>query len=209
MCGATIPVNSRYLTLPIRWLRPRSDDPERAAERSEGALDQLDFDLEATYAEHREAVWSFASRFLADDASAEDLVHDVFVALPRLWHKRQPGTPVRSFLLGVTVNLARNYSRSAKRRRRLADLWSRETPTATLEHPEQLTSRRDLALRLEHGLNALSHEHRAVFVLVEVEQHSTLEAAEILDVPPGTVRSRLFHAKRQLQVQLWNDQERT
>ncbi len=192
----------RYLTLPVRWLRPGSDvTPASEATRDDG------LDLEAVYAEHRDALWSFALRLLADPTAAEDLVHDVFVALPNLWHKVQLDTPVRSFLLGITANLARNYARSMKRRRRLADLWSKEMSAATSEHPEHLASRRNLAFRLQDALSHLSHEHRVVFVLVEVEQHTTLEVAEILELPPGTVRSRLFHAKHQLQARLWNNQE--
>lgn len=192
----------RYLSLPVRWLRP-GGDATNAAE----ATRDVGLDLEAVYSAHRDALWSFALRLLADSTAAEDLVHDVFVALPSLWHKVQPETPLRSFLLGVTANLARNHTRRAKRRRRLADLWSKETSSATSEHPEHLVSRRNLALRLQDALSCLSHEHRVVFVLVEVEQHTTLEAAEILDLPPGTVRSRLFHAKHQLQARLWTNQE--
>ncbi len=192
----------RYLTLPIRWLRPSSDGTH-----ADDTVREARLDLEAVYAEHRNALWSFALRLLADRTAAEDLVHDVFVALPSLWYKMQPDTPMRSFLLGVTANLARNHTRAMKRRRRFADLWGKETLAATGEHPEHLACRRSLAVRLQDALARLSHEHRVVFVLVEVEQHTTLEAAEILELPPGTVRSRLFHAKHQLQAHLWNNQE--
>lgn len=205
-------MSSRYLNLPLRWLRPETDavpncgnveaNTEANAAGSPGVLN-----LEAVYAEHRDALWSFSLRLLADPASAEDLVHDVFVALPKLWHKVGADTPLRSFLLAVTANLARNHSRSAKRRRLLAEVWGRETSTTTSEHPEHLTLRRNLAAQLEAALSHLSHDHRVVFVLVEIEQYSALEAAEILDLPPGTVRSRMFHAKRQLQARLWNSQE--
>lgn len=207
-------VYSRYLSLPVRWLRPSQDatherSPSREATLPTGAAGVIALDLEAVYAEHREALWSFALRLLADQTAAEDLVHDVFVALPTLWHKVQPDTPLRSFLLGITANLARNHARSTKRRRRLADLWSKEASVSTLDHPEHLAARRSLALQLEHALSRLSHDHRVVFVLVEIEQHTTLEVAEILNLPPGTIRSRLFHAKRQLQAHLWINQEQS
>lgn len=203
-------VYSRYLTQPVRWLRPSAPtsnaSESHGSTRTDGSAANA-LNLEAVYAAHRDALWSFALRLLADRAAAEDLVHDVFVSLPKVWHKVQPETPLRSFLLGVTANLARNYTRSTRRRNRLADLWSREAPVATAEHPERLAVRRNLAQRLEHALSQLSHDHRVVFVLVEIEQHTPLEVAEILNLPPGTVRSRLFHAKRQLQAQLSNDSE--
>lgn len=203
------PVYSRYLTLPVRWLRPSNPPSAAPAHEARAAATPgaNTLNLEAVYAAHRDALWSFALRLLADPAAAEDLVHDVFVSLPNLWHKVQPETPVRSFLLGVTANLARNHARGAKRRSRLADLWSKEAPLAITEHPERLALRRNLAQRLEHALAKLSHDHRVVFVLVEIEQHTALEVAEILNLPPGTVRSRLFHAKRQLQAQLSNHSE--
>lgn len=195
----------------MRWLRPNDATNEGpiASERAHStALPQLgELNLEAVYAAHRDALWSFALRLLADRSAAEDLVHDVFVSLPGLWHKVQPDTPVLSFLLGVTANLARNFTRSTRRRSRLADVWRKEASLTTTEHPERLTSRRNLAERLERALATLSHDHRVTFVLVEIEQHTALEVADILDLPPGTVRSRLFHAKRQLQAQLSKDSE--
>lgn len=195
--SSVTPVSSRYLTFPARWVRPSSQAAHDVAQTPRA------FSLETLYAEHRQALWSFALRMLADAAAAEDLVHDVFVTLPSLWHKVQPHTPIRSFLLGVTANLARNHARSARRRQQLGNLWGKQATGVVAEHPEFIASQRDCARQLERALATLSHDHRVVFVLVEVEQHSPLEAAEILDLPPGTVRSRLFHAKRQLQSLLW------
>lgn len=162
-------------------------------------------DLRVIYEQHREALWNFSLRLVGDPVSAEDLVHDVFVALPRVLPKIRPGTPLRSFLMGVVANLGRNHLRSARRRRRLAENWGREAPFVSSECPERSATRRNLATQLQRALDALSHNHRVVFVLCEVEQRSTEEVAEILDLAPGTVRSRLFHAKRQLQSLLWQD----
>lgn len=162
-------------------------------------------DLRVIYEQHREALWNFSLRLVGDPVSAEDLVHDVFVSLPRLLPKIRPGTPLRSFLMGVVANLGRNHLRSARRRRRLAENWGHEAPFVSSECPERSANRRNLALQLQRALDSLSHNHRVVFVLCEVEQHSTEEVAEILNLAPGTVRSRLFHAKRQLQALLWQD----
>lgn len=164
-------------------------------------------DLRVIYEQHREALWSFSLRLVGDPVSAEDLVHDVFVSLPKVLPKIRPGTPLRSFLLGVAANLGRNHLRSARRRRRLAETWGREAPFVSAECPERSVSRRTLAAQLQRALDALSHNHRVVFVLCEVEQHSTDEVAEILELAPGTVRSRLFHARRQLQALLWQNNE--
>jgi RNA polymerase sigma-70 factor, ECF subfamily len=162
-------------------------------------------DLRVIYEQHREALWSFSLRLVGDPVSAEDLVHDVFVSLPRVLPKIRAGTPLRSFLMGVVANLGRNHLRAARRRRRLAENWGREAPFVSTECPERSVSRRNLAAQLQRALDELSHNHRVVFVLSEIEQHSTDEVAEILNLAPGTVRSRLFHAKRQLQALLWQD----
>ena len=158
-------------------------------------------DLEAIaeiYDRHHRALCTFASRLLGDDAAAEDLVHDVFVVLPKLVHKYSPDCSLRAFLLGIAANRARHHVRAAARRRKLAERFSQEPPPA-LQTPEQHVQRRRLADRLARALDRLSFEQRTAFVLCEIEGQSRREAAEILSVPEATVRTRLFHARKKLQ----------
>ena len=77
--------------------------------------------LAQVYDEHRAALCSFCARLLGDRAAAEDLTHDVFLRLPELIHKLEPGRSLRAFLLAVAANRAQHYRRAAARRKKLAE----------------------------------------------------------------------------------------
>jgi RNA polymerase sigma-70 factor, ECF subfamily len=166
--------------------RVRNADPEAIAE---------------AYDAHHVALCSFARRLLCDDHAAEDLVQDVFLVLPRLSHKLASGKSLRSFLLGIAANRARHHLRALSRRRRFAERLGSEPPSL-VEDPERVSQRRSLAARLERALDALSLEHRVTFVLREIEGRDAQEVAEILGIPEATVRTRVFNARRKLQVLL-------
>jgi RNA polymerase sigma-70 factor (ECF subfamily) len=75
-------------------------------------------------------------------------------------------------------------------------------PTRSSGDPEQVTGRRELAVALERCLDALPLDQRVAFVLCEVEERTSSEVAEIVGAPEGTVRTRLFHAKKKLRALL-------
>ena len=157
-------------------------------------------DLDAVaeaYDAQKVALCSFARRLLCDDHAAEDLVQDVFMVLPRVAHKLEPRTSLRSFLLGIAANRARHHLRNLARRRRFTERLRRE-PAASTETPERVSERRSLAQRLERALELLSVEHRVTFVLKEIEGCDSREVSEILGIPEATVRTRVFHARKQL-----------
>lgn len=154
------------------------------------------------YDEHHAAVRAFARRLLGNEASAEDLVQDVFVALPRAVANFRQTSSLRTFLIGVAVNHARHHVRSAARRRAATERMVREPEPAAPTTPEQDVHRRELANLLTRALDQLSLDHRVTFVLCEVEERSSREVAEITGVPEGTVRTRLHHAKKRLRTLL-------
>lgn len=73
------------------------------------------------------------------------------------------------------------------------------------EDPERESARRELALLLEDAIDALPEPFRGVYVLREVEGMSTQETAEILDLPPNTVKTRLHRARSLLRTRLEDD----
>jgi RNA polymerase sigma-70 factor (ECF subfamily) len=153
------------------------------------------------YDEHHGALCSFATRLLADDHAAEDLVQDVFVALPGLIEKLRPDASLRSFLLGIAANRAKHQLRSRSRGRRFAERLGLE-PVARVEDPERLRERRGLAEALARALDELPVDQRVTFVLKEIEGYSCRDAAEILGIPEATVRTRVFHARQRLRSAL-------
>src|SRR4029077_3811877 len=110
---------------------------------------------------------------------------------------------LRSFLIGVAVNHSRRHIRSAMRRRRATEGCAEreEMNPQTIDAPEVLIRRR-LADKLWSALDQLPIDQRVVFVLCEAEQRTSVEVAAIVDAPEGTVRTRLFHAKRKLREKL-------
>jgi RNA polymerase sigma-70 factor (ECF subfamily) len=146
---------------------------------------------------HHDAVRAFARRLLGDQAAAEDLVHDVFLSVPRALRRYRGSASLRTFLLAIAVHLARKHARSAARRRAAIALATREdrTPVPT---PEQDFERLQLAATLHKALDALPLAQRVAFVLLEIEERSTAEAAQIACASEATMRTRLFHAKRKL-----------
>jgi RNA polymerase sigma-70 factor (ECF subfamily) len=153
------------------------------------------------YDRHHESVRAFARRFLGDEAAAEDLVHDVFVTLPRAVQGFRGGSLLRTFLISIAVNHARHHLRAAARRRNAMARLARE-PVHDGGTPEQEVRRAELARALTRCLDELSLEHRVAFVLCDVEERSSREVAVITGAPEGTVRTRLHHARKKLRALL-------
>jgi RNA polymerase sigma-70 factor (ECF subfamily) len=153
--------------------------------------------LGEVYDQHHEAVRAFARRLLGDDAAAEDLVHDVFVALPDALGSFQGNASLRTFLISVAVNRARHERRSTARRLGAYERLHAE-PRGESDDPEHLRARRALAQRLSRCIAQLPMEQRVAIVLCVVEERTSVEAAEIVGVPEATMRTRVFHARRKL-----------
>lgn len=153
------------------------------------------------YEAHHGAVRAFARRLVGDESVAEDIVHDTFVALPRAVQGFRGEGSLRGFLIGVAANHGKRHIRSAVRRRRAFDRFA-EAPVVEPADPELETERRRLADRLSAEMDRLPIDQRVVFVLCDVEQRTSVEASTILGIPEGTVRTRLFHARRKLRERL-------
>jgi RNA polymerase sigma-70 factor (ECF subfamily) len=159
--------------------------------------------VEEVYLAHHTRIRGFARRLVGDPAAAEDIVHETFVALPRAIRRFRGEGSLRSFLIGVAANHSRRHIRSAMRRRRATErLAAHEAlQVRTVDATDQLITRQ-LADRLWAALDELPLDQRVVFVLCEAEQRTSVEVAGIVGAPEGTVRTRLFHAKRKLREML-------
>ncbi len=139
------------------------------------------------FGRHRDAVWGFFRRRIADRGRAEDLAHDVFVALLNGAARYEPRAPFRAYLFGVAFRLL------AAERRRSARLLSPidDEPSA----PALVTRPRDDGFWVRRALARLDQADREILMLREFEQLSYDEIASVLEVPINTVRSRLFRAR--------------
>ena len=153
------------------------------------------------YDQHASALFAFAKRLTGEEMVAEDLVHEVFVALPQAIGRFQQKASLRTFLFSIAANHARHYVRSATRRRAAMERFAQEPNVAT-KTPEQQSIQQNLAQTLTLALDTLPIDQRVAFVLCEVEERTSREAADIVGVPEATIRTRLFHAKQKLRKEL-------
>jgi RNA polymerase sigma-70 factor, ECF subfamily len=153
--------------------------------------------ISLVYRQHHVAVRAFAQRLVGDIEAAEDLVQDVFVVLPSAIARFRGDCALRTFLVSIAVNHAKNHVRAAARRRAALARLALE-PEGSSSDPEHELARVELADRLMVALDRLPLEQRVVVVLSEIEERTSTEIATIVSAPEGTVRTRLFHAKRKL-----------
>jgi len=141
-------------------------------------------------------LWRFALRLAGDRHDAEDLVQRACVRALERQHQLQPGTSTLSWLFSIVYSVWLNEVRAQQTRRRGSIQWSEELadtvadPTAL--SPEMYTLHRQIISAVER----LPDAQRAVMLLVAVEGLSYREAASALDVPIGTVMSRLARARQ-------------
>ena len=142
-----------------------------------------------------------ARRLLSDAAAAEDVVQETFTALPRAVLGFRADVDLETFLLAIAVKRARHHRRAAARRQRALVRLAKEQRHPARD-PEQETYRRELGLRLAAALDRLPLAQRIAFVLCEIEELTSAQAAAVAGVPEATVRTRLFHARRRLRDRL-------
>src|SRR5882757_2452838 len=97
------------------------------------------------YDAHHAAVRAFAKRLLGDAATAEDLVHEVFVSLPQAARNFRGDSTLRTFLISIAVNHARHHVRAAQRRRRAISAYGELKDVPESSDPERETRRKELA----------------------------------------------------------------
>lgn len=158
--------------------------------------------LREAYLAYRPVLLRFAGRLIGDAASAHDLVHEVFVRLPRAIRRLQPGNRLEGFLIAVALNHARHHVRSATRRRRAQARLAQEPTRPTGSAPDEELERRRLARALTQALDQLPLDQRVAFVLCAVEERTSADAAALAGTNESTMRARLFHARRKLREHL-------
>ena len=149
------------------------------------------------YTAHHVSLRNFCCRLLGDSHAAEDLVHDVFVELGRDLARYRGECSFTTFLRAIAVHRCQRHLRAATRRRRAMARLAEETERQGRFLPEEIRSR-ELARRLTAAMDLLPLPQRAAFVLCEVEELSSDEAARALGIPAATVRSRVFNARKKL-----------
>jgi RNA polymerase sigma-70 factor (ECF subfamily) len=130
---------------------------------------------------------------LGDRSDADDLTQEVYLrALPALARFRGDAS-ARTWLLQIARHVCADHVRRSTRRRSLLDRLAHQTSEADLVAPSGVGE-----LEVEDAIQALAPDRREAFVLTQVTGLSYAEAAEVCEVPIGTIRSRVARARADL-----------
>jgi RNA polymerase sigma-70 factor (ECF subfamily) len=144
-------------------------------------------------------LWRSLRRIGVPEGAVEDAAQKVLLVVARRLGEIRPGAE-KSFLYRTAVNVAREDRRAVVRRREdLSGEALEEIPSVAPDPAEQLDQKRARSL-LDRALEALDSDLRSVFALYELEELTMAEIASILDLPEGTVASRLRRAREEFRT---------
>jgi RNA polymerase sigma-70 factor (ECF subfamily) len=181
------PSRARHAALPAE---------ARAPETSERAPTPC---IRALVDEHHAFIWRTLRRMGVPAGQVDDAAQEVFCVLHRRLFDIRAGRE-RPFLFAVALNVAADARRKMARSREQIDSAAVDAAVSATPTPEQALDRRQARAQLDEVLDFLGDDARAVFVLVELEGMTAREIASILEIPLGTVASRLRRGRDQFRL---------
>jgi RNA polymerase sigma-70 factor (ECF subfamily) len=176
--------------------------PDRTAERelARGAAQAaMRREFEERLAECGPLAYRVARGVLKNTADAEDVAQEAMLRAYRRFDRLRDRNRFRAWLVRITFRLALDRARSARRREQRETLWAQPVPGPTTE---DLAAANEFQAHLDRALDQLPGKLRLVLLLSAMEGHTLEEVAAMLGVPVGTVKSRLFVARKQLAEKL-------
>lgn len=160
---------------------------------------------------YRNRIFNFAYRYTRSEAEAEDLTQEVFLRAFRNIKKFRGDSKFSTWLFQIAKNLSLNHLASWSRKMRVHfkdegdddGSWSSmdDLPSPE-ENSEQKLERQELAEQLNGAIQALSPQFRMALILRDVDGMSYEEIADVMKLPPGTVKSRIHRARCDVQARL-------
>lgn len=149
---------------------------------------------------HLDTLYNFALRLTKRPPDADDLVQETYLRAFRFAHRFEPGTHLRAWLFQILRNTFLTFYRRETHQPVLLDRELEDGPDeAGAEAPDPAVV---TVLDLERALAELPEEFRSVLLLADLEGLALQEIAQIMDIPVGTVKSRLFRARRMVRRRL-------
>src|SRR2546421_5618979 len=177
---------------------------------AEGARDRVRFEEEALGLSDQ--VYRVARRLVGSREEAEDLVQQTYERAFRSWRQYTPGTNLRAWLLRILTNLNIDKGRRQQRTPQTTSLdneagdyylYNKLESQVPDENPDEERVLEKLSQdSIVDALAEVPHDFRDVIVLVDIGEFSYADAAQILDIPIGTVMSRLHRGRRILKTNL-------
>ncbi|MDP1570263.1 MAG: RNA polymerase sigma factor [Vicinamibacterales bacterium] len=160
---------------------------------------------------HWRKVFNVAYKFTGKHDEAEDLTQDVFVKIFRSLHTFDQRANFQTWLISVSRNLCIDHYRSVRKERETIDRGvdpNELTPVSSTTSPFAALEQRDRVVLLRQALEELAPTLRTAVMLRDIQELSYQEIAERLDLPEGTVKSRINRGRTELarQIQRLRDQ---
>lgn len=189
---------------PLGLSEAQSGDPPVEARTAEPEAEiNVDLPFKQLVRKHNKRLYRFILKNIGNASDAEDLTQQTFLEAARAYATYRGESALSTWLYGIAMNLTRNYlSRTPHRKYNFVDEAALEKlPSASHEIADVLISRQVMEA-LQKELAGLPDEMREVLLLVALEEVSYEEAAVMLSIPLGTVRSRVSRARTRLRQRL-------
>lgn len=150
------------------------------------------------YRRHKTRVYRTAMAITHDERMAEDILQETFLRIHRYADSFDQSQPFEPWLYRVTVNLAYSWINRAKRWVHFFQGTLERLRAPDRHDPERVAEDREQIAILQRAINALPDSHRVAVILYYLEGLSVSDVAYALNVPEGTVKSRLYYAREKL-----------
>src|SRR5438552_8512197 len=159
-------------------------------------------EFEERLAECGPLAYRVARGVLRNTADAEDVAQETLLRAYRPFDRLRDRTRFRAWLVRIALRLALDRLRSGKRRELRDTIWSQPEHQPPTRTAEDLAASKELQARLDNALAELPEKLRLVLLLAAMEGHTIEEIAGMLGISTGTVKSRIFYARKQLAEKL-------
>ncbi len=170
------------------------EDSSLIARVREGDIDALG----ELYERYKSKVYRTATAITHDEHMAEDILQEVFLRVNRYADSFDETQPFEPWIYRITVNLSYSWTNKAKRWVHFFQGAMERLKAPSARDPERVTAVREQRELVRRAVERLPESHRVVVILYYLEGLDVSEVALVLEVPEGTVKSRLFYAREKL-----------
>lgn len=154
----------------------------------------LSFDIDSAYQHHAPFIGRMIERLTGSGAHVDDLLQETFIIAFKKQSSLTDAEGTRSWLYTIAANLCRRHRRSSRRFGLFQSRITNESPEI-VQRPDQQLEQQQAATFVHTLLEELPFKQREVFVLYELEELDGEQISQTLDIPLGTVWTRLHHAR--------------